>query len=664
MGAIYQAVDEHLGTSMAVKENLFLAPEYTRQFEREAAILASVKHPNLPRVGDYFNLEGQGQYLVMDYVEGEDLRERIERINTLSEDEAILIGIGICDALSYLHSRISPIVHRDIKPGNIKITPKGEIFLVDFGLAKMIQHTQQATSTGARAMTPGYSPPEQYGTARTDARSDIYSLGATLYAAITGTIPEDGLSRATGKEKLTPIRRLQPKISRELVEVIETALAVEPADRFQTAEEFKTALAEAGNIPLAKTITVNAPPHDDEQTIVDTYRSSAIVTPRKRGSFFRKTQTLRRTAAVLGIIAFFLVLIPGVNFIQTGQFFPLSLFEVAEQIATQTTSTNTIPTEKATLESTSAREIIEITEPTPESIVTPTLLPTQPVLSSNLGGGTGKIAFSSKRTNAFQIWTMNPDGSNQIQLTDMDGGACQPNWSPDGKMLAFISPCEEKALIYEDAVIYTMKADGSEISALPISNGGDFDPSWAPDGNRIAFTSLRSGISHVFLYSFETGTLEELSDSPNPDSQPAWNPSGKQIAVSRTIGFRHIWIMSDRGQTQLQFTPNGAYNETWPVWSPDGEDLIYNRSTADSAIPWLERMAYEDRNTARTQRIPNTGDIGPVSNARYSPDGQWIIYESWPDGNNHDIYLMDRNGRNVLRLTSDPEFDFGPVWQP
>ena len=103
----------------------------------------------------------------------------------------------------------------------------------------------QATTTGAWAMTPGFSPPEQYGTARTDPRTDIYSLGATLYMALTGTIPEDGLARATGNAELTSLQKLHPRINRRLATAVEKALALRPDERFQTAEEFKQALEEA-----------------------------------------------------------------------------------------------------------------------------------------------------------------------------------------------------------------------------------------------------------------------------------------------------------------------------------------------------------------------------------------------------------------------------------
>ena len=242
MGSVYRAVDENLGMDVAVKENLFTSDEYARQFRLEAVILANLRHPNLPRVTDHFVIGDQGQYLIMDYIEGEDLRQRMERAGSISEEEAILVGAAMCDALQYLHTRKPAVIHRDVKPGNVRITSDGHIYLVDFGLAKLVKGSQ-ATTTGARAMTPGYSPPEQYGTARTDPRTDVYSLGATLYAALTGIIPEDGLSRAMDNVELTPLRKRNPKVSRKLANAIEKAMSVRPDDRFQSAEEFKQALA-------------------------------------------------------------------------------------------------------------------------------------------------------------------------------------------------------------------------------------------------------------------------------------------------------------------------------------------------------------------------------------------------------------------------------------
>ena len=244
MGSIFRAVDENLGLEVAVKENLFTIDDYARQFRREATILANLRHANLPRVSDHFSLDDQGQYLIMDYIEGEDLQERLERMGPFEEEEVVFIGASICDALAYMHSRDPAVLHRDIKPANVRITPNGGVYLVDFGLAK-VMHGDQTTTTGARAMTMGFSPPEQYGAARTDVRTDIYSLGATLYTALTGLTPEDSLAQTMDQVELTPVRERNPKISKRVSEAVEKALQVHPNDRFQLAVEFKNELLKA-----------------------------------------------------------------------------------------------------------------------------------------------------------------------------------------------------------------------------------------------------------------------------------------------------------------------------------------------------------------------------------------------------------------------------------
>jgi serine/threonine protein kinase len=172
-----------------------LLPDAQRQFLREAKILANLSHPNLPRVTDYFLEKTNGQYLVMDFVEGQDLQQMLEdRGGPFSEGQAAEWASQISDALAYLHSQSPPIIHRDIKPANIRITPAGKAVLVDFGIAKVFD-PQVKTTVGARAVSPGYSPVEQYGIGKTDRRTDIYALGATLYTLLTGVEPPESTQR-------------------------------------------------------------------------------------------------------------------------------------------------------------------------------------------------------------------------------------------------------------------------------------------------------------------------------------------------------------------------------------------------------------------------------------------------------------------------------------
>jgi serine/threonine-protein kinase len=245
-GAVYRAWDVRLKTNCAIKENLDTSEEAQRQFEREASLLASLRHPNLPRVSDHFFVAGQGQYLVMDLVDGEDLETILTKQTAALAEAQVLTWIAqVCDALSYLHSQQPPVIHRDIKPANIKITPAGQAILIDFGIAKVYdQHLR--TTRGARAVSPGYSPHEQYGQVSgsrlsTDPRSDIYALGATLYTLLTGETPPESIQRVVG-DPLIPAERINPGISKTTQATLEKALQIDPDKRFQNAEAFKRAL--------------------------------------------------------------------------------------------------------------------------------------------------------------------------------------------------------------------------------------------------------------------------------------------------------------------------------------------------------------------------------------------------------------------------------------
>jgi len=239
-GAVYRAWDINLNKPCAVKENLATAPEAQRQFKREARVLANLTHSNLPRVIDHFSLPDQGQYLVMDFVDGEDLATLLEREKSVSTEKALKWINQVADALIYMHKQKQAVVHRDIKPANIRLTPDGNAMLVDFGLVKFYDPSQR-TTMGARAITPGYAPPEQYGHGRTDARTDIYALGATLYILLTGQEPLESVIRVTGKV-LLPAHNIKPSIPAHIGKSVEKAMSLEPDQRYQNVAEFKAAI--------------------------------------------------------------------------------------------------------------------------------------------------------------------------------------------------------------------------------------------------------------------------------------------------------------------------------------------------------------------------------------------------------------------------------------
>jgi len=673
MGSVYRAVDENLGVEVALKENLFMSDEYARQFHREAVILASLRHPNLPRVTDHFVIEGQGQYLVMDFIEGEDLRQRMDRERTISEEEVVIIGAAICDALNYLENRTQPIIHRDIKPGNVKITPTGQIFLVDFGLAKMVQ-SGEATTTGARAMTPGYSPPEQYGTARTDHRSDLFSLGATLYAALTGYIPEDALSRAVDQMPLTPIRQYNSNVSQQLSDVIEKALAVRPDERYQSALQFKDALlaSQTGLVVEEGKYWVEPPPAEVEKNharwaeLLD----QAFDQPTKNEQLPIQYEIIQPARPVTGkkfnfiwfsLFSFFVLLLFSVILIRV---FDPDLFNQGVGLVLSDTFTSTpspVITNPTNIKTTQSSGVIFSPTLTRQVLANPTLPLIEPILtatpsitftpqSTPVGGGAGEIAFVSDRSGVFQVWVMDTQGENLRQITDLPEGACQPDWSPDGRQLVFISPCESNRESYPGSGLFIINSDGSGLSPLTTTPGGDYDPDWSPDGNFIVFTSLRTtGRPRIYLLNLKDNTQVLLSSKYSRDSEPSWSPDGAQIAyVSRSDGPTDIWVMSGNGENKREYTRSGGKINSHPVWSADGEVILFIQKDSLGAISRMVAASYIEGNYNEY-----SFDLGPipVREANYSPDGMWLVFESWPDGSNHDIYILTVSRVRIAPLT-------------
>jgi serine/threonine-protein kinase len=272
MGAVYRAEDLRLeGRVCAVKE-VRPDPDATpaalaqsrEQFHREATTLARLDHPNLPKVSDTFHEEGR-EYLVMDFVEGKDLRQAMEekrKEGTFLDQHRVLQWTHqLCDALSYLHSRNPPVLHRDIKPSNIKLTPTGLIKLVDFGLVKLLATDQARTVTVLQGRgTAAYTPLEQYGgdTGHTDVRSDIYSVGATLYHLLTNQPPADAKQRFLDPGSLVPPSELNPHISPSVERAIMAAIAMHPTERPQTILDLRQML-QTGSL-IWSWSTVEGPP--------------------------------------------------------------------------------------------------------------------------------------------------------------------------------------------------------------------------------------------------------------------------------------------------------------------------------------------------------------------------------------------------------------------
>jgi serine/threonine protein kinase len=262
MGAVYEAIDERLDATVALKETFFADERLRKQFEREARLLARMHHPALPRVSDHFD-EGEGQFLVMQFITGEDLAHMLAvKQGPFPPDQVLSWGDQLLDALDYLHTQDPHIIHRDIKPQNLKLTSRGQMILLDFGLAKGQASAVSVVTTSASIFgyTPNYAPLEQIQGLGTDPRSDIYALGATLYHLMTGVKPPDALTRAAAMvngqpDPLIPANEVTPIIGPQVAAVLARAMSQNREQRYTTAAEMRAGLNGTGE---AATLTGRA----------------------------------------------------------------------------------------------------------------------------------------------------------------------------------------------------------------------------------------------------------------------------------------------------------------------------------------------------------------------------------------------------------------------
>ena len=251
MGAVYEAKDQRLGVIVALKETIVTGDSLQKAFEREARLLAKLRHPALPVVSDYF-FETDVQYLVMQYIDGKDLGQLLLEKGVFSLVEVLAWAERLLDALDYLHNQQPPIIHRDIKPNNLKLTDRGEIILLDFGLAKgsttVLQNTNNSVSV--YGYTPHYAPIEQVEGTGTDARSDLYALAATLYHLLTGIKPADAMPRVLSvvngqKDPLLPAHEVNPRIPISISNLLASTLSQKRDERPANALAMKVALQKA-----------------------------------------------------------------------------------------------------------------------------------------------------------------------------------------------------------------------------------------------------------------------------------------------------------------------------------------------------------------------------------------------------------------------------------
>ncbi len=644
-GAVYRAWDLNLGRPCAIKENLETAREVQDQFAREAVLLASLSHPNLARVFDYFIIPGQGQYLAMDFIEGDDLQQMLDQSGPLPQDQTVIWMEQVCAALIYLHSHVPPVIHRDIKPANIKITPQGNAVLVDFGIAKFYDPNIK-TTRGARAVTPGFSPPEQYGFGRTDARSDIYALGATFYSLLTGQVPPESVAISAGNETLQPVQMLNPAITPVVAAAITKAMCIRPDERHQTVAEFKAALRSARpTLPGVHSIGGKAP---------------WIIFP-PVGWHLRRVGLV--VLLVLGIAFGIVVLKPGLwaSLAQIGATTPPSRLVHTSSATSGATAQFTgavAQTEAAWLTSQPRSPATESPTATslPNIVSTPTLIATPPK-RANPGEPWGKIVFVCqifKDEERDQLCIVNADGSGFRRLTSNDYARHNfPALSPDGNSIVFVSTMTGNMEIYE------MGLTNGDMQQLTFGIGEPNAPEISPDGQSIVFTNKLASGNAIWKIDRDGGNPRQIYGPPHGFGwDPVWSTDGGQILFAGgTVEKAYLYIMgADGSHIRLVSDMPGLRGRS--DWSPDGTTIV------TYAGPWGGRQIYTfDLNGKNVRELTEVSSNNAPS---FSPDGNWITFMSYRDHSDLtdgcEIYIMRVDSSNVRRLTDNDYCDWQPRW--
>lgn len=632
MAAVYKALDTSLERHVAIKVILPYqeqSEQFLARFKREARALAKLSHPNILKIFDFGEYEGS-PYLVMEYISGGTLKEWLVGSSVPWQRAAQLLGC-VARALEAAHAE--GIIHRDVKPANILMANGKDPMLSDFGIAKLIEGseaTTDLTGTGVGIGTPDYMAPEQ-GVGVVDGRSDIYALGVIFYQMVTGRLPyeADTPLAALLKKTTEPLPRptqYVPDLPVNVENILIKALACEPRYRYQNMGEFAAALERLGSkadtLETLSTETVAALPGKDiggRPSEPDSMKPSKAPLP-----WALSAGILISCCGVLivGVLLWRTVL-AGASPI-TGIFLP----------AGTPSPTEVTPTPKATA------------QPKPTRTASPVPLPT-------INGGGGKwIAFNSRMDGDADIYLVDTQGNNQIQITTSNAHDLYPSWSPDGKKIVYQNNDGG------DWEIAFLDLDTKKVTPVTNNDCDDWGPAWSPDGNWFTFYSDCDGDRNIYKIRTNGKDRKRLTFTSGSNSWfPTWSPDGKQITFSSNrSGKYHIYVMNADG-SNVKDLASGCVS----YFSPDGKQILYGVYCDDT-----DDIFVMDADGSNQTMVTNGHEC---KNATWSRDGKQIVFQlskTTKDGP-FEIYRMslDQPDKSDWTLLTGYNMNGGsPVWQP
>ncbi|MCB0033269.1 MAG: serine/threonine-protein kinase [Anaerolineales bacterium] len=638
---IYKAYDDRVDRYVAIKmlHQHFLNDEILHSsFVREAQIIASVEHNAVVPIYD-FGEHADQPYIVMRFMKGGTLRERMQSKNGLPLEQIELILTRICSALDKVHAY--GVIHRDLKPSNILFDEEDNPYLADFGLARLTELS--LTSEGITG-SPHYMSPEQARGQEVDQRTDVYQLGVILYEMATGQRPfkgetPDAVLYQHIHEPIPILSYDYEHLPLGLDDIIHRAMAKDKEERFYTAGEMGTAFTK---IVKSSPTYGEVATFDPDITPYHHERTQKVPDPTGASSLLNNKLVLYGGGAVLALLLLMML-------------YWLSGFNEGTAVA-NTESTPTVSTI-----STTEAGINAAAEPTPAvnnadtviEIATQAARPLNIGLTAAdlqaLGGGSGRIAYAAKRDNYFHLFVTDTDGQTELQLTSNTSDDYHPVWSPDGRQILYHA--------YQNGwQIFVLNVDGSGIAKITDQPSDDSFASWSPDGTKVIFHSNRNGDFDIFTMNPDGTDLTPLTNNDVDDLGPAWSPDGSQIAFHQTInGQKQIVVMDADGSNAQQLT-SGRGEAVFPTWSPDGEMLaFYSTQTGGSHIFTIKKDGTELKQLTTENR-----NFYPT----WSPNGEWIIYHSAIGGENRELWMVKADGSEFRRLTTTAEEERMPAWMP
>jgi DNA-binding beta-propeller fold protein YncE len=583
MGAIYEATDTRLGSTVALKQTLLAGQQMDEAFAREARLLASLRHAALPVVSDYF-AEGDGRFLVMQYIPGDDFGAILERRTApFGVEEVLGWATTLLDALDYLHTQSPPVIHRDIKPQNLKLTPRGEIVLLDFGLAK-----QTVSQPGVASMfgyTPQYAPLEQIRGSGTDARSDLYSLGATLYHLLGNTLPPNALERAAATlagqpDPLRPLGELNRAIPAGVAMVIDQMLALNQEQRPASA-----AVVRAHLVSALRAGSAGAPTADMNTVVVAPPVAPTLPRPPATATTVHTRQPWRACLLVAGLGIAVLI---GMVLIVAGLLATRGSDEPLVSLPGRATPEPTSPVDDDRPRSTVVLEPTELVIPTIPAIPTLPALPNLPLpgqqdsglatIAFEVGGaGTGPGLFDDPRGVAV-------DADGNIFVSDYVTGRVQ-RFDPSGRFsFSWVSEGETPILALattRDGQVFVSRASGVQVydgasgeQTGSFADGDGFQELIVlPDKTLLGVPWAGSDVVRLDERGEEISSVELLAGADT-------NASAARVAAD---GLGTTYVLDGSGETVFIFDSDGRFVDRFSVpggWSFsdiafDGRGRIY-----------------------------------------------------------------------------------------